>query len=115
MRRVLNILLTITLTIGFILLGVFVFRSSYIRLGYAFKDFGLSVAYYFCVMFGIRHNITPTVNIIPEVQTPQVTLPTDFDGFKDNSAQYFSLLIDKGNFDGWLAHISGVMADFQRF
>lgn len=43
MRRVLNIILTVVLTIGFILLGVFVFRSSYIRLGYAFKDFGLSV------------------------------------------------------------------------
>ncbi len=114
MRRVLNILLTVLLSIGFILLGVFVFRSSFIRLGYAFKDFGLSVAYYFCEMFGISHSITPTVNTIPEVQTPQITLPTDFDGFKDNSAQYFSLLINGNNFNGWLAHISGVMADFAK-
>ncbi|MDE5943213.1 MAG: hypothetical protein K2H30_03285 [Clostridia bacterium] len=114
MRRVLNIILTVILTMGFILLGVFVFRSSYIRLGYAFKDFGLSVAYYFCVMFGISHNIIPTVNSIPEVQTPQVTLPTDFEGFKNSSAQYFSLLIDKGNFDGWLAHLSVVMTDFAK-
>ena len=45
MRRVLNIILTILLTIGFVLLGAFVFRSSFIRLFYAFKDFGLSVAY----------------------------------------------------------------------
>ncbi len=114
MRRVLNIILTVLLSIGFILLGVFVFRSSFIRLGYAFKDFGLSVAYYFCEMFGISHSITPTVNTIPEVQTPQITLPTDFDGFKDNSAQYFSLLINGNNFNGWLAHISGVMADFAK-
>ena len=111
MRRVLNILLTILLTIGFILLGVFVFRSSFIRLGYAFKDFGLSVAYYFCVMFDIKHNITPTVNTVPDVQTPQVTLPTDFNGFKENTAQYFNLLFNSDNFNGWLGHISGVMAD----
>ena len=114
MRRVSNIILTILLTIGFALLGAFVFRSSFIRLFYAFEDFGLSVGYYFCEMFGISHNITPTVNSITEVQTPQVTLPTDFDGFKDNSAQYFSLLIDRGNFDGWLWHISGVMADLAK-
>lgn len=114
MRRALNIILTVALTIAFIILGAFVFRSSYIRLGYAFKDFGLSVAYYFCVMFGISHNITPTVNTIPGVQTPQVTLPTDFDGFKENSVQYFSLLFNGDNFDGWLAHISGVMGDLAK-
>ena len=114
MRRVLNIILTVLLTIGFILLGAFVFRSSYIRLGYAFKDFGLSVAYYFCEMFGNKHSITPTVNSIPEVQTPQVTLPTNFDGFKDNTASYFSLLFNSDNFNGWLGHISGVMADFAK-
>lgn len=106
-RRVLNILLTVALTATFILLGALVFRTSYIRLFYACKDFGLSVVYYFCEMFGISHNITPTVNTIPEIQTPQVTLPTDFDGFKDNSAQYFSLLFSSDNFNGWLAHISG--------
>lgn len=114
MRRALNIILTIALTIGFILLGVFVFRSSYIRLWQGAKDFGLSVAYYFCVMFGIKNSITPTVNIIPEVQTPQVTLPSDFDGFKSNAAQYFSLLFSKDNFNGWLTHISGVMSDFAK-
>ncbi len=112
MRRALNIILTVALTIGFVLLGAFVFRLSYIRLGYAFKDFGLSVAYYFCIMFNIRHSITPTVNLIPDIQAPQVTLPTDFDGFKNNATQYFSLLINGDNFNAWLVHMSGVMADF---
>lgn len=112
MRRALNIILTVLLTIGFALLGAFVFRSSYIRLGYAFKDFGLSVGYYFCEMFEISHSITPTVNIIPEVQTPQVTLPTDFNGFKGNTSQYFSLLFSSGNFNGWMGHITGVMTNF---
>lgn len=109
MRRVLNIITTILLSCVFVLMGVFVFRSSYLRLWQGIKDFGLSVAYYFCVIFGIRHSITPTVNLIPEVQTPQVNLPTDFDGFKNNTAQYFSLLFSSDNFNGWLAHIAGVL------
>ncbi len=113
-RKVLNIILTVLFTIGFMLLGAFVFRSSFIRLFYAFKDFGLSVGYYFCEMFGITHGITPTVNVIPEVQTPQVTLPTDFNGFKDNTSQYFSLLISSDNFNGWLVHISVVIADIAK-
>ena len=114
MRRALNIILTVLLTIGFIFLGAFVFRSSYIRLAYAFKDFGLSVAYYFCEMFGIKHSITPTVNEIPSVQTPQVTLPTDFNGFKNNTSQYFTLLFNSDNFNGWLGHITGVIADIAK-
>lgn len=114
MRRVLNIILTVALTAGFILLGVFVFRSSYIRIWQGIKDFGLSVAYYFCVMFGISHNFTPTVNTIPETSTPQITLPIDYEGFKDSSARYFSLLFDGGNFSGWTAHITGVIADFAK-
>lgn len=114
MRRVLNIILTVLLTCAFVLMGAFLFRSSYIRIAYAFKDFGLSVAYYFCEMFGIKHSITPTVNVIPEVQTPQVTLPTDFNGFKYNTSQYFRLLFNSDNFNGWLGHISGVIADFAK-
>lgn len=114
MRRVLNIILTVLLTIAFALLGAFVFRSSFIRLFYACKDFGLSVGYYFCETFGIKHSITTTVNTIPEIQTPQVTLPTDFDGFKDNSSQYFSLLFSSGNFNGWLGYITGVLANFAK-
>lgn len=114
MRRILNVVTTLLLSCVFVLIGVFVFRSSFVRLGYAFKDFGLSVAYYFCLMFGISHSITPTVNTVPEVQTPQITLPADFDGFKDNSVQYFALLFDGDNFNGWLAHVSVVMADFAK-
>lgn len=114
MRRVLNIILTVAFTVGFILLGVFVFRSSFVRLWQSVKDFGRSVAYYFCVMFGISHNVTPTVNLIPETSTPQVTLPTDFEGFKSNTAEYFSLLLNGDNFHGWLAHISGVMIEFAK-
>lgn len=110
-RRILNVVTCVLISIGIILLGVFVFRTSYIRLYEAFKDFGLSVAYYFCEIFGIKHNITPTVTNVSQTSAPTISMPSDIQGFKDNSAKYFSLLIDKGNFYGWLAHIAGVMAD----
>ncbi len=113
-RRILNITVSVLLSCVLLILGAFVFRSSYIRLGYACKDFGLSVAFYFCEMFGVSHNITPTVNVIPEVQMPQITLPTDFEDLKSDSVQYFELLFSGNNFNGWLSHISGVMGDFAK-
>lgn len=114
MRRALNITFTVLLTIGFILLGVFVFATSYIRFWQGIIDFGLSAGYYFCAIFSITHNITPTVNNIDKIQTPQVTLPNDFEGFKSNTAQYFSLLFSGDNFSNWLAHISGVIGNFAK-
>ena len=65
MRRALNITFTVLLTIGFILLGVFVFATSYIRFWHGLTDFGLSFGYYFCVIFGIPHNIMTGLKAIP--------------------------------------------------
>lgn len=109
MRRVLNIIITILLSCVLLTLGVLVFRASYMRLYEAFKDFGLSIAYYFCEIFGIPHNITPSVIDITQTSAPPINMPTDWEGFKDSLVTYFSMLIDKGNFYGWLGHISGVM------
>ena len=109
-RRIVNIITCVLLSCVLILMGVFVFRTSYIRLIEAFKDFGLSIGYYFCEIFEIPHNITPTVIDMSQTSAPSINMPSDFDGFKDNTAQYFSLLFSKDNFNGWLGHISGVMA-----
>ncbi len=109
-RRIVNIITCVLLSCVLILLGVFVFRTSYIRFYEAIKDFGLSIAYYFCEIFGIQHNIIPTVTDVSQTSAPSISMPADWEGFKDSSASYFSLLIDKDNFFGWLEHISGVIA-----
>lgn len=109
-RRIANIITCVLLSCVLVLMGVFVFRTSYIRLIEAFKDFGLSIAYYFCEVFGIPHNITPSVIDISQTSAPSINVPSDWEGFKDSSATYFSMLIDKNNFYGWLGHISGVIA-----
>ena len=53
------------ITLAFLALGVFEFFGSVGRIIEAGRDFGLSVAYYFCQICGLTHNITPTVNEFP--------------------------------------------------
>ena len=55
MRR--NIVITVFIFIGMVLLGVFVFSDSYLRLGESFRDLGNSAAYYFCKLCGIENDI----------------------------------------------------------
>lgn len=55
------------ITLAFLALGVFAFFGSVGRIIEAGRDFGLSVAYYFCRIFGIPNAITPTVNDYPKI------------------------------------------------
>lgn len=114
MRKAINIITTVIISVGLVLLGVFVFSSSYVRLIEGFRDFGLSVGYYFCELFDIEHGITPTVNGISEVAAPSLSLPSDWSGFKEGAKDYFTLLFDKDNFLGWLGHIAGVMENLSK-
>ena len=56
-----NIPATIGITAIFIVLGLSLYILSYMRLIESVRDLGLSFGYYFCEIFGITHNITPTV------------------------------------------------------
>lgn len=60
-------IICIAITLAFILCGVFLYSGALGRLIEGGRDFGLSVGYYFCEIFGIRHNITPTVNDLPKI------------------------------------------------
>ncbi len=108
MRRV-YIWLSALITIGVALLGVLVFRESYIRLWETLKDFGLSIAYYFCVLFGIKNKIKPTVTDYSGAMQWDAVLPEDFESFQGETASYFSLLFSKENFNGWLGHTGNVL------
>lgn len=112
MRRAVNILFTILVSVGLILLGIFVFSASYARLWETQQEFGRSIGYYFCEVFGIPHNIIPTV-IDGSQASGNITvpLPDDFSDFKANAVTYFGLLFSKSNFYGWISHIAGVMTE----
>ena len=94
-RRTFNICLTVVITAAFILLGAFVFGDSYLRFGETTKDFGLSVGYYFCTLFGLDHDIVPSVTEYSSVMDWDILLPSDFEGFTSQSKSFFALLIDR--------------------
>ena len=108
-RRVFNICLSVLLTAAFALLAVFVFSDSYLRFGEVVKDFGLSVGYYFCTLFGIEHNIVPSVTEYSSVMDWSILLPSDLEGFTSQSKSFFALLIDGENFASYWAKVGDVM------
>lgn len=108
-RRVFNIYLSVLITAAFALLAVFVFSDSYLRFGEAVKDFGLSVGYYFCTLFGIEHNIVPSVTEYSSVMDWSILLPSDLEGFTSQSKSFFALLIDGENFASYWAKVGDVM------
>ena len=108
-RRVFNICLSVLITAAFVLLAVFVFSDSYLRFGEAVKDFGLSVGYYFCTLFGIEHNIVPSVTEYSSVMDWDILLPADFEGFTSQSKSFFELLIDGENFASYWSKVGDVM------
>lgn len=62
MRRRIYIALSVLLSCVFILVSSLYFTGSFVRIYESVKDFGLSIAFYFCEIFGIQHGIMPTVN-----------------------------------------------------
>ncbi len=114
MRRVVNIVITIIISLGFLLLGYFVFSSSYLRFGETCKEFGESIAFYFCEIFGIEHNIAPGVNAPSEIVGNMITLPDNLDGFKENTQSFFSLFFSGENFVGWWGTVTETLATLSK-
>lgn len=108
-RKTFNIWLTVVITAAFAMLAVFVFSDSYLRFGEAVKDFGLSVGYYFCTLFGIEHNIVPSVTEYSSVMDWGILLPSDLEGFTSQSESFFALLIDGENFAAYWSKVGDVM------
>ena len=109
-------IICILITLGFVACGVFVFPNALARLVEGVRDFGLSIAYYFCEVFYIPHSITPTVNDLPSLQIiPPIgngattTLPDTWDGFKSNWGRYWQLWASKDNFTGYLVYIGNLL------
>ncbi len=100
-KRIAFISITAILTVSFVLLGVFVFRSSYIRLGETFCNLWNSIKFYFCEMFGFENNVTPTVIDYSKVFVFDSELPAEFEGFKVTAKDYFTLLFSVENFTNW--------------
>ena len=100
----------IMITLAFICVSVFVFPNALGRLIESGRDFGLSIAYYVCEMFGIEYSFAPTVNDLPKFpffpsygeNTPVTPLPDNVQDSQSNWARYWQLWADKQNFFGYL-------------
>lgn len=114
MRRAVNITVSVLISVAFVLLGVFVFSSSYLRFGETLTEFGQSIAFYFCEIFGIEHGIIPSVNVPSQVVGNMIKLPDILDGFKENAQSYFSLLFSGENFFGWRQSLTGTLATLSK-
>ena len=107
----------IFITLGFIACSVFVFPNALGRIIEGGRDLGLSVAFYFCEMFGIEYGFTPTVIELPKFpffpsysgDSPTTTLPETFTGFKSNFVLYWQLWINEDNFFGYLSVVGNVL------
>lgn len=104
------------ITIGFILLAVFVFKNSYIRLIHSFKDVGLSFAYYFCELFGFEYSFVPSVTVLDDVYTsPLIDIPTSSESFGERFGYYFSSLWNLESLLSYLAKFLSFIANFSRW
>lgn len=100
-RNAVNIIFSAIVSVGFVLLGIVVFSSSYLRAFEAGGSLIDSIKFYFSELFGIAHNTAPAVNAWSEVMKWDILLPSDFDTFKVSAIQFFELLVDKENFIGY--------------
>ena len=107
-------IICIIITLGIIALGLFRFFDCIGRIIESCRDFGLSVAYYFCELFRLPHDIAPTVNDYAKVPffdspfesfSPSVTLPDSWEGFKVKWGEYWQTFASKENLDGYFVRL----------
>ena len=105
----------IAITLGFLAVGIFRFFDSIGRVIEGARDLGLSVAFYFCELFQIPHEITPTVNDYPKIpffdfmggaQAPEAPIPDTFEGFTHLWATYWQRWATMENFLGYMSFLS---------
>ncbi len=110
--------LCILITIGSVLCTAFLFTNSINRIIESCRDFGLSMAYYFCELFGIDHNITATVTSLPSLSlfpttgAATVDIPETWEIFKQSFVAYWQLWATKENFISYLNAIGNFLYYF---
>lgn len=107
--KIIHILLTIILTAVFVLLGIFVFRNSYLRLIETVNDLYTSIVFYGETIFNIHTEISPTVNNYSGVLSWNGYLPDSLDKVKECFGTFFTLFGDKENFMIWANSVISIL------
>lgn len=104
-------IICIIITLGFAACAVFVFPSALGRLIEGGRDFGLSVAFYFCELLQVPHNISPTVNNMPNMGGvfPALPIAEDWEQFKADFSAYWRLWVNGDNFLSYLSFLGNLL------
>lgn len=112
----------ICIFITLVFLGLGVFYLNFIpRLLETFRDFGMSIAYYFCELFLENNPINATVNMPIELKwfddyfEPLSLLPMEFEEFKQLWDEYWFLVKSETNFQLYLYSISDFLYVMSKF
>ena len=110
-RRISYIVLAVVFTIAFVLIGAFIFSSSYLRLGETFVDLWHSIKFYFCELFEIETDgYVPVINP-SKIINYETEVPEQFEDFKGQTVTYFDVFFSKENSTLWGYHALDVMAE----
>ncbi len=97
------------ITIVFILLNIFVFQYSFLRIWESIIDFGTSCAYYFRELTGLRYDVTVTVNELSKMPfKPPFNLPETWELFCVRWDNYWTQFVTEDNFikyHEWLSNV----------
>lgn len=99
--KMMNICLTAVLSIGFILLAVFVFGESYVRFGEACVDMFNAGKYYVNELFETEYMVDLTYNRLSEVMRYDVGLPTEWNNFTLQMQVAWQRFTSKENLVAW--------------
>ena len=95
-QKLLNWLLILSVFAWTVWQAATTFQTSYLRMGEAFRDFGLSIKFFFCLLLGIPNYTMPTVNNFSEVM-PWRLIPEEWAAFWASVGEYLSRLFDIEN------------------
>ena len=103
--KILYVLLTVILTAGFVLSGVFVFGNSYLRFIEAVKDLYTSVVFYISFLINVRTKVVPTVTEYSEVLTWHGYLPDSTERIREFLGVFFNTFFNADNFSLWIKDV----------
>ena len=99
-RMILNWKVTLSIFTWTIWQAATTFQTSYLRMGEAFRDFGLSIKFFFCLLLGIPNYTAPTVNNFSDVM-PWRLIPEEWQALWSRVTDYMAALVDQSNLQAY--------------
>lgn len=103
-KKIMFLLLGITITACFVWIGITYFKNSYLRIYESLIDCINSVKYYFCKLFNISADLDATVIEQSHIYNPDVGLPPTPGEIGVSVKSYWALFFSRNNFLNWCGY-----------